>query len=291
MSNGIVWTLMPDGDGQWNAVPGRIAAFDASNLHQLWSDSDNVVFAKSVSPTVADGKVVRATWANQVYVYGLLNQAGGPGPRKFPCYNIAQKYLNYGSETGLLGKRAGQETPIHDNLRGSFQNFIGSIPGITSSVTSKRMPRGAQVPTCSMEATSGEPLSSAIYFSPLTCAHVVEGEILKLWRQLGETRSQLGYPISDEEFTADGRGRVSIFQRGQIIWYPEQGARVAEAEGCEDVEKDCREHHRSNCEEREKRCKADKDHDEDQIEHAQRIEQEREQKQIEELRKHEHEKK
>lgn len=291
LNHGIVWTLMPYGDGQWNFVPGRIAAFDASNLKQLWSDTDNVVFAKSVPPTVADGKVLRATAANQVYVYGLLHQGPGPGPKRILCYTIAEKYLNYGSENGLLGMPSGSETPVGDNLGGRFQNFSSSIPGITSLVASKRMPKDAQVPTCSMPRNSGEPLSSSIYFSPLTCAHVVQGDILKLWRQLGATHGKLGYPISDEEFTADGRGRVSVFQHGEIVWYPDKGASVAETEDCEDVEKDCREHHGKECEEREKRCHTDKDRDQDQIEHAQRAEQERELKQLEELREDEREKK
>jgi hypothetical protein len=72
MEDGIVWTSMPNGDGQGNPVAGILAAFDASNLNLLWYDGDPVLFAKSVPPTIADGKVIRATAAGQVIVYGLI---------------------------------------------------------------------------------------------------------------------------------------------------------------------------------------------------------------------------
>jgi len=71
MKDGIVWTSMPFGDGQWVPVPGRLAAFDATTLRELWEDDNDVLFAKSVPPTIADGKVIRATAANKVIVYGL----------------------------------------------------------------------------------------------------------------------------------------------------------------------------------------------------------------------------
>ncbi len=46
-----------------------------------------------------------------------------------------------------------------------------------------------------------------IYWSPGTGAHEVRGAILERYRALGGTRGQLGYPVSDELTTPNGRGR------------------------------------------------------------------------------------
>jgi hypothetical protein len=123
MKDGIVWTSMPQGDGQWVPVPGRLAAFDAANLKQLWADSDDVLFAKSVPPTIADGKVIRATAANQVIVYGLhpvaacspVNACGGcnvlQDPPGLGCKDLATgkcgRYKCVGSESVTCDTTAG----------------------------------------------------------------------------------------------------------------------------------------------------------------------------------------
>jgi hypothetical protein len=76
---------MPNGDAQWVLSPGRMAAFDALSLKQLWADPDNYPFAKAVPPTIAGGKVIRATASQPVgapadfrivAVYGLAAAAG-----------------------------------------------------------------------------------------------------------------------------------------------------------------------------------------------------------------------
>jgi hypothetical protein len=258
MNDGIVWTSMPYGDGQWNPVPGRIAAFDALTLKQIWSDSQDVTFAKSVPPTVADGKVIRATAANQILVYGLggtktmaaFGSGSVPGPipgtldlTPGRCTTIDEKYADYSGEIGLLGTPTGPETAIGDPAGGHFRNFLGSVSGITNLVTSKRMRRDAKIPTCSMPPESSEALHSSIYWNPQLCAHVVEGSILKLWLHLGGVNSALGYPITDEGFTHDRLGRVSVFEHGQIRWYPNKGAFVVGREDCDDdkddKKKDC----------------------------------------------------
>src|SRR5262249_40074906 len=75
--NGIVWTSLPAGDAQWQPVDGLLAAFDAMSLKQIWSDDDHVQFAKSVPPTIADGKVFRVVGGfNGVIVYGLFPRGG-----------------------------------------------------------------------------------------------------------------------------------------------------------------------------------------------------------------------
>ena len=66
----ILWVSYPLGDPQWQNVPGRLAAFDPLTLQELWHDDGGVLFAKFTPPTIADGRVVRATLSGRVLVYG-----------------------------------------------------------------------------------------------------------------------------------------------------------------------------------------------------------------------------
>ncbi|HEY6305866.1 MAG TPA: hypothetical protein VI488_05315 [Candidatus Angelobacter sp.] len=231
MKDGIVWTSMPFGDGQWNPVPGRLAAFDATTLKQLWSDDENVLFAKSVPPTIADGKVIRATAANQVIVYGLLQAGAGAGPRPRPpfglaCYVIAEKHANYGGPLGLLGQPVSDERPIDDQLGGRYQDYRGSIFGPARTFASQKQRPDSPMPTCSVPKGETTTVVSSIYWSPKTCAHVVQGQIRDLWLQMGGPKGKLGYPVDDETLTPDRLGRMSRFERGEIWWYPDKGASV-----------------------------------------------------------------
>jgi hypothetical protein len=65
--DGIIWTSLPNADGQWTKVPGTLVAFDATTLAELWRDPVPESFAKFCPPTVADGKVIRATFASDVH--------------------------------------------------------------------------------------------------------------------------------------------------------------------------------------------------------------------------------
>src|SRR5262249_37138933 len=70
-TDGIVWVSYPQADGQWQKVPGFLVAYNATpggpdgrTLVELWRDAANdVLFAKFCPPTIADGKVFRATFA------------------------------------------------------------------------------------------------------------------------------------------------------------------------------------------------------------------------------------
>ena len=73
--DGILWVSYPLGDGQWQNVPGRLAAFDAATLRELWHDDGGYLFAKFTPPTIAGGRVVRATLSGKVVVYGLRPDA------------------------------------------------------------------------------------------------------------------------------------------------------------------------------------------------------------------------
>jgi hypothetical protein len=89
--DGIVWVSYPQADGQWQKVAGYLVAYAAApggsggrTLVELWRDTSPVMFAKFCPPTIADGKVFRATFApngpepdntyigpGKVVVYGL----------------------------------------------------------------------------------------------------------------------------------------------------------------------------------------------------------------------------
>jgi hypothetical protein len=63
--NGILWTSLSSKDATNTIEAGVLMAFDALNLNLLWYDDDpNVYFAKFVPPTIAGGKVFRATFGD-----------------------------------------------------------------------------------------------------------------------------------------------------------------------------------------------------------------------------------
>jgi uncharacterized protein with LGFP repeats len=63
-----------------------------------------------------------------------------------------------------------------------------------------------------------------VYWSPQTGAHGVWGYIFGKWASLGSEPGILGFPLTDELDTPDGRGRFNHFQGGSIYWTPETGA-------------------------------------------------------------------
>ena len=59
--------------------------------------------------------------------------------------------------------------------------------------------------------------AASIYWTAETGAHLVLGAIRQHWLQMGGLASALGYLIADETDAPDGKGRVSRFQRGEIL--------------------------------------------------------------------------
>ncbi|HMC94466.1 MAG TPA: hypothetical protein VKO16_06810, partial [Polyangia bacterium] len=130
----ILWISYPLGDGQWQNVPGRLAAFDATTLRELWHDDGGYLFAKFTPPTVADGKVIRATHSGKVAVYGLrpfsspgswwrrlaervaaaVRPAAPPRRELVGRAALDEKYRLAGGETGFLGVPASDAGPVRD---------------------------------------------------------------------------------------------------------------------------------------------------------------------------------
>jgi hypothetical protein len=252
-SNGIVWASIPKYDGQWQNVPGRLVAFDAQNLQELWRDDDDIAYAKFDPPTVAGGKVFRPTFANKLIVYGNKN-----GNTPASCYSVSEVYINLAAENGLLGSAIGSEQSVPGGT-GRFQNFAnGSIywsPStcgfeVTNAVGAEPTSIGIGNEWAKMGLATGllgYPLTSetiapdgigrynhfqfgSIYSTLLTGSHEVHGAIRDRWASLGWERSELGYPISDEIDEIDGTGRVSLFEHGAIHWKRSNGAISVEAD-------------------------------------------------------------
>jgi hypothetical protein len=249
--DGILWTSIPLADAQGQIVPGRLMAFNASTLKVLWHHDGGYQFAKFVPPTIADGKVIRATWSqhgNQtgsVVVYGLRNpswltknvffswltrivSSREPTPVPRPVSGgvaVDEKFGLSGGPLGLLKNPVGEPQSLHDAEGGWFQDFRGVVIGAAWSTASIHPDAKAPMPTCSRPGgAAGTALESSVYWTSKTGAHIVMGEIRQLWLKLGGQKGKLGYPISDEQPTPDGMGRMSEFERGQIWWYFDRGA-------------------------------------------------------------------
>jgi uncharacterized protein with LGFP repeats len=63
-----------------------------------------------------------------------------------------------------------------------------------------------------------------IYWSPQTGAFEVHGDIRVKYAQLRGERGFLGFPVTDELGTPEGRGRFNHFQGGSIYWTPQTKA-------------------------------------------------------------------
>ena len=66
----------------------------------------------------------------------------------------------------------------------------------------------------------------SVYWSRSTGAHTVFGAIRDRWRDTGWERGPLGYPITDQRTTPDGRSQYLHFQRGSVYWSDATGARI-----------------------------------------------------------------
>ena len=242
----ILWTSYPLGDGQWQNVPGRLAAFDATTLGELWHDDGGYLFAKFTPPTIAGGRVIRATLSGKVVVYGLRSDAMprsfvGRGfdrlaalfrPRPFappaPVGRAAvdEKYRLSGSESGFLGRPVFDARPVQDAVSGWYRDFQGIIIGdVPSTVAVRHYVRTPSPAPAHPWLGLGTPFGSSIYWSQPTGAHIVTGEIRDCWLGHGGPTGPLGYPVADEE-PASGGGRVCRFAGGTITWSAASGAIV-----------------------------------------------------------------
>jgi hypothetical protein len=242
----ILWMSYPLGDPQWQNVPGRLAAFDPLTLQELWYDDGGYLFAKFTPPTIADGRVVRATLSGRVVVYGLqpepphgaLARARAavaslfrPAPFVPPAATgraaVDEKYRLMGGETGWLGAPSFDARPVQDPSGGWTRDFHGVIVGaVPATIAARHLPPGTPpAPGHRPWSGLGTPFVASIYWSPASGAHVVTAEIRDAWLAAGGPTGSLGYPVTDEAPDAAGRRSVE-FQHGQISWSADTGAKI-----------------------------------------------------------------
>jgi hypothetical protein len=157
---------------------------------------------------------------------------------------ILGKWRALGSETGRLGFPTTDELPTSDG-RGRLNHFQngsiywtpqtgaqsinGAIRQTWVNVQAERgplrYPTTDELPTPDGRGRFNHFQAGSIYWSPSTGAHAIYGAIRANWASLGWERSALGYPITSERGTADGRGRYNHFQTGSIYWTSATGAR------------------------------------------------------------------
>lgn len=124
MQDGIVWASMPNqADATAGIHRGSLVAFDATNLRQLWADPCVFYFAKFTPPTVVNGRVYLATFAQPVLdpaqVVPRGAGRGGCGPRNDSVARAAA-FTPAGGRCGVCKpggsaadrtRRAGGESP------------------------------------------------------------------------------------------------------------------------------------------------------------------------------------
>ncbi|MGI8538106.1 MAG: LGFP repeat-containing protein, partial [Mycobacteriales bacterium] len=110
-------------------------------------------------------------------------------PCLLDCTPIGQRYTALGGPGSFLGEATTGEKPTPDG-RGRYQHFSGG----------------------------------SIYWHPAIGAFSVRGAIRDKWERLRWETGPLGYPVTDENPTPDGRGRFNHFVGGSIYWHPAVGA-------------------------------------------------------------------
>lgn len=162
---------------------------------------------------------------------------------------IERKWRSLGGPEGPLGQALSEETATFDSV-GRFQSFNGGIISwhpstgahvVQGAIADRWLERGREkfgYPTTDETSTPDgrgrfshfrslqvtDQAESSIYWTPETGAHILHGGIRTKWASMGWERSLLGYPVTDELPTPDGRGWYNHFQGGAIYWTEETGA-------------------------------------------------------------------
>ena len=158
---------------------------------------------------------------------------------------IGAAYQAEGGPDGVLGLPTSGETTTPDG-RGRFSTFQNGViywspstgaHAVRGGIRAMWQERGAErgdlgYPTTDEITNPNKPgvvqgfQGGTVYWSEETGPKVVEGDILKAYREAGAENSELGYPVTDEIALDTRRGAFSRFQGGAIYWSPRTGAHV-----------------------------------------------------------------
>jgi uncharacterized protein with LGFP repeats len=157
---------------------------------------------------------------------------------------IRAKWGSLGWENSLLGFPTANERPLRGGAMSRFQggsvywspasgahevhgDILGRYGELGAETGRLGYPVTDEVRTPDRFGAYSAFQGGAVYWSPDTGAHQIEGAIRAKWDALGSENSGLGFPVSDEH--ARPGGRVSDFELGQITWTPQLGAVVTRA--------------------------------------------------------------
>ncbi len=184
---------------------------DPNAIPSFWHDATS----HGLSFTTGAGTNVDST-------YSLIGGARSPlGAR---TSGVGRDARNYGT-VGYFRNGAIYATPgVGTNVVwGSIWSKYASLGSITSRLgyptTSERLLADGSGRVSTFQ-------NGLIVASLRTGAHEVDGPILSAWRAAGAELGKLGYPVGDSQVTADGVGRIGLFQGGAVVWSPYTGAHV-----------------------------------------------------------------
>ena len=202
--------LERDGNGEWGGRVLRVrlvgdartvevtgaAVRSAAGLRSTWFDLVSVIDVKHAALGGNGGllgppvglETALAAGRFRPYQRGSIYSALQPGTHEVHGA-IRGRYGLLGWENGVLGYPVTDEVPAPDR-RGRFSVFQGG----------------------------------SIYWTSATGAWSVRGAIRDSWSRLGWELGVLGYPVTDELGTPNGRGRFNHFQGGSLYWSPATGA-------------------------------------------------------------------
>ncbi|WP_432496870.1 LGFP repeat-containing protein [Kineococcus gypseus] len=159
------------------------------------------------------------------------------------CTPIGSRYTALGGQGGVLGEPRTPELPtargdgryqhfeggsIHASPATGAHEVHGAIRDVFARTGWETGPLGYPL-TDERVTPDGEGRFNrfergSVYWSPATGAHEVRGAVRDAWERLGWETGPLGYPVTDELGTPDGRARFTHFQRGSVYWSPATGA-------------------------------------------------------------------
>ncbi|HLM06956.1 MAG TPA: hypothetical protein VK402_17380 [Blastococcus sp.] len=159
---------------------------------------------------------------------------------------IEAEWWRQGGPRGLIGNPLTNEIPTRPKV-GAFNHFMGGASIYWSPATGAHDVRGAirdrwaslgwenghlGFPVTG-EGVIGNPYDwkryshfqgGSIFYSPATGAWEVRGAIRERFASLGWEAGLLGFPVTNENGTPNGRGRYNHFQGGSVYWSPATGA-------------------------------------------------------------------
>ena len=78
--------------------------------------------------------------------------------------------------------------------------------------------------TCHRPPRTTVDVTTSLFWSSTTGAHFVTGDIREAYLKAGGPTGKLGYPVEDETDLEQFAGRLSRFEKGEILWTADDGS-------------------------------------------------------------------